>query len=97
MGGFPIIFVIYVYSRKEVGPKRYEAKTKPSHQHQHPYSHQHTSTSTSINTKVEEVLINSKEFSLPGRKALVKSDIEWEVVLVDSTESVYVSAPKKKV
>lgn len=31
---------------------------------------------------VEEVLISGKEFSLPGRKALLKSDREYEVVLM---------------
>jgi hypothetical protein len=36
---------------------------------------------------VEDVLVKSKEFSLPGRKALLKSDHEYEVILVDATES----------
>ena len=36
---------------------------------------------------VEEVLIKSKVFRLPGRKALLKSDVEYELVLVDATES----------
>jgi hypothetical protein len=31
---------------------------------------------------------------LPGRKALVKSDVEYEVILVDATESP-VERPKK--
>lgn len=45
---------------------------------------------------VEEVLIKSGEFSLPGRKALLKSDIEYEVILIDATESP-IERPKKRV
>ena len=36
---------------------------------------------------VEDTLIKRKEFSLPGRKALLKSDMEYEIVLVDATET----------
>ena len=36
---------------------------------------------------VENTLIQDGTFSLPGRKALLKSDREYEVVLVDATES----------
>ncbi len=36
---------------------------------------------------VENTLIQDGTFSLPGRKALLKSDMEYEVVLVDATES----------
>lgn len=43
---------------------------------------------------VENTLIKSKEFSLPGRKALVKSDHEFEVILIDATESP-IQRPKK--
>lgn len=43
---------------------------------------------------VEDTLIKSKVFSLPGRKALLKSDIEYEVVLVDASESP-IERPKK--
>lgn len=43
---------------------------------------------------VEDTLIKSKMFSLPGRKALLKSDIEYEVVLIDATESP-IERPKK--
>jgi len=43
---------------------------------------------------IEDVLIKSKEFSLPGRKALVKSNHEFEVVLIDATESP-IERPKK--
>ncbi|OJW70645.1 MAG: IS5 family transposase [Candidatus Amoebophilus sp. 36-38] len=44
---------------------------------------------------VEDVLIKSGKFALPGRKALLKSDVEYEVVLVDATESP-IQRPKKK-
>jgi len=36
---------------------------------------------------VEDTLIKDGTFSLPGRKALLKSDVEFEVVLIDATES----------
>ena len=36
---------------------------------------------------VEDTLIKDGTFSLPGRKALLKSDMEYEVVLIDATES----------
>ena len=43
---------------------------------------------------VEDTLIKSKEFSLPGRKALAKSDNEFEIILIDATESP-IERPKK--
>jgi len=43
---------------------------------------------------VEEVLIREGTFSLAGRKALQKSEVEYEVVLIDATESP-VERPKK--
>jgi hypothetical protein len=43
---------------------------------------------------IEDVLIKSKEFSLPGRKALLKSDNEIEVILIDATETP-IERPKK--
>lgn len=43
---------------------------------------------------IEGVLIKSKEFSLPGKKALIKSDNEYDVVLIDATESP-IERPKK--
>ena len=43
---------------------------------------------------VEDTLIKSKLFSLPGRKALLKSDVEYEVVLIDATETP-IERPKK--
>ena len=36
---------------------------------------------------VEDTLIRDGTFSLPGRKAPLKSDMEYEVILVDATES----------
>ena len=45
----------------------------------------HETTAIRISRWVEDVLIKSKEFSLPGRKALLKSDMEYEVILVVST------------
>lgn len=44
---------------------------------------------------VEDVLIKSGSLSLPGRKALLKSDTEFEVILIDATESP-IERPKKK-
>lgn len=43
---------------------------------------------------VEDTLIKSKAFSLPGRKALLKSDVNYEVILVDASETP-VQRPKK--
>jgi hypothetical protein len=43
---------------------------------------------------IEDVLIKSKVFSLPGRKTLLKSDNEYEVILIDATESP-IERPKK--
>ncbi|NGX58103.1 MAG: hypothetical protein K940chlam3_01004 [Chlamydiae bacterium] len=44
---------------------------------------------------VEDTLIKDGKFSLPGRKALLKSDVEYEVVLIDATETP-IERPKKK-
>ena len=43
---------------------------------------------------VEDTLIKHPDFALPGKKALVKSDMEYELVLVDATESP-IERPKK--
>jgi hypothetical protein len=43
---------------------------------------------------VEHTLIQCKEFKLPGKKALLKTDHEFEVVLIDATESP-IERPKK--
>lgn len=44
---------------------------------------------------VEDVLIKSGEFSLPGKKELLKSDMEYEVILIDASETP-IERPKKK-
>lgn len=44
---------------------------------------------------VENTLIKSGKFSLPGKKALLKSDINYELILIDASESP-VERPKKK-
>ena len=36
---------------------------------------------------IEEVLIKDGTFSLPGKKELLKSDVEYEVILIDATET----------
>ena len=43
---------------------------------------------------VEEVLIKSGKFSLPGKKKLVEPTIEYEVIVVDTTETP-IQRPKK--
>jgi hypothetical protein len=43
---------------------------------------------------VENTLINHEKFKLPGRKALLKNDNEFEVVLIDATETP-IERPKK--
>ena len=43
---------------------------------------------------VEDTLIKHPDFALPGRKGLLKSDMEYEVVLIDATETP-IERPKK--
>ena len=43
---------------------------------------------------VEDTLIKHPDFALPGRKALLKSDVGYEVVLIDATETP-IERPKK--
>jgi hypothetical protein len=43
---------------------------------------------------VEDTLIKDGSFSLPGRKALLKSGMEYEVILIDATETP-IERPKK--
>ena len=47
-----------------------------------------------IVTKIESILIASKLFHLPGKKKLIENGVEFEVVIVDVTESP-VERPKK--
>jgi hypothetical protein len=44
---------------------------------------------------IEDTLIKSKAFSLPGKKALLKSNGEFEIILIDATETP-IERPKKK-
>jgi hypothetical protein len=44
--------------------------------------------------KVENVLIQSKQFHLPGKKVLQPSDTVIEIVLIDATEQP-IERPKK--
>ena len=44
--------------------------------------------------RVEDKLIKSRKFSLPGKKALVSSNAQWEVVIIDAGESP-IERPKK--
>lgn len=43
---------------------------------------------------IEDTLIKHPDFALPGRKALLKRDVEYEVVLIDATETP-IERPKK--
>src|SRR5271165_398408 len=36
---------------------------------------------------VEDTLIRSGKFSLPGKKVLLKSDVEYELILIDASET----------
>ena len=44
---------------------------------------------------VEDNLIKHPDFALPGRKALLKSDMMYEVLLIDASETP-IERPKKK-
>ena len=43
---------------------------------------------------IEDTLIKHPDFALPGRKALLKNDGEYEVILIDATETP-IERPKK--
>ena len=43
---------------------------------------------------VEDTLIKHPDFALPGRKELLKSDAEYDVILIDATETP-IERPKK--
>lgn len=45
---------------------------------------------------VEDTLIKHPDFALPGRKALLQSEMEYEVILIDAAESP-IERPKKRV
>lgn len=52
------------------------------------------STAYKIIRWVEDTLIAHKDFALPGRKQLLKSEVEYEVIMIDATETP-VERPKK--
>ena len=52
------------------------------------------STAYDIIKWIEDTLIKHPDFALPGRKALLKSNMEYEVVLIDATETP-IERPKK--
>ena len=54
----------------------------------------HETTAIRISRWVEDVLIKEGTFSLPGKKALLESNIEYTVIQIDATESP-VERPKK--
>lgn len=51
-------------------------------------------TANSTIVWVENTLIRSGKFSLPGKKALLKPNVEWTLVVVDATETP-IERPKK--
>lgn len=57
---------------------------------------QNTSESAAYKTIkwVEDTLIKHPNFALPGSKALLKSDVEYDVILIDATETP-IERPKK--
>jgi len=44
--------------------------------------------------KIENILSKSKKFKLPGKKAITKSQFNYEIILVDATETP-IERPKK--
>jgi hypothetical protein len=52
------------------------------------------STAYKVVRWVEDTLIKHPDFALPGRKELLKSDVKYEMVLIDATESP-IERPKK--
>ena len=47
----------------------------------------HESTVCRIVHRVEDKLINSRKFSLPGKKALLNEEREWSAIIVDVGEN----------
>ena len=54
----------------------------------------HESTVCRIVHRVEDKLIKSRKFSLPGKKALASTSAKWEIIIVDAGESP-IERPKK--
>lgn len=52
------------------------------------------STAYRIIQKIENILVRSREFALPGKKQLLKSSHEIEVIIIDVTETP-IERPKK--
>ena len=52
------------------------------------------STAYEIIKWIENTLIKHPDFALPGRKTLLKSDVDYEVVFIDATETP-IERPKK--
>lgn len=52
------------------------------------------STAYRIIRKIEDILMKSRAFTLPGKKKLQKSDYQIEVVVIDVTETP-IERPKK--
>ena len=55
----------------------------------------HESTVCRIVRKVEQLLIRSRTFRLPGKKQLHQIASEWQIVVVDVTETPLLFAQKK--
>lgn len=53
------------------------------------------STAYDIIKWIEDTLIKHPDFALPGRKALLKNDMDYEVILIDATETP-IERPKKE-
>ena len=54
----------------------------------------HESWAIRISRWVEDTLVKDGAFSLPGKKTLARSDIEYEVIQIDATETP-VERPKR--
>ncbi len=52
------------------------------------------STAFRVVRKVEDILIKSSSFKLPGKKKLLESEVEPKVIVIDVTEST-IERPKK--
>jgi hypothetical protein len=54
----------------------------------------HETTEIRIHRWVEDILIKDGTFSLPGKKVLLESNTEYEIIQIDATESP-IERPKK--
>lgn len=46
--------------------------------------------------RIEDTLIKHPDFALPGRKALCKGNVDYDVILIDATETPIQRPPKSK-